>query len=93
MVHQYLYGLTPLNLRAAAAFAAGLGCSIKDFSPSLAADVIAAARFADGELLIAAEPDTQQLLRLYSQLGKRARDELLGNAYRLAGEGKSRAAD
>lgn len=35
MVWQYLNGRRPLNLKAAAAFAQGLGCSVRDFSPRL----------------------------------------------------------
>lgn len=34
---QYTHGKTPLNIRAAVAFAEGLGCKIEDFSPTLAA--------------------------------------------------------
>lgn len=36
MVWQYLSGRAPLNVRAAKKFAAGLGVSVADFSPSLA---------------------------------------------------------
>ena len=37
MVWQYLHATSPLNLEAAAKFATGLGCSIAEFSPRLAA--------------------------------------------------------
>jgi hypothetical protein len=36
MVHQYLAGLTPLNLSAVGKFAAGLGVLIDEISPTLA---------------------------------------------------------
>jgi transcriptional regulator with XRE-family HTH domain len=39
MVHQYLAGLTPLNLSAAGKFAAGLGVLIDEISPTLADQV------------------------------------------------------
>src|SRR5689334_22046981 len=37
MVWQYLSGYTPLNVEAAAKFAKGLGCTISDISPEMAA--------------------------------------------------------
>lgn len=39
MVWQYLNGYTALNAKAAAGFAAGLGCKVSDFSPQLASDI------------------------------------------------------
>lgn len=39
MVHQYLAGITPLNLHAVGKFAAGLGVLIDDISPTLADQV------------------------------------------------------
>lgn len=39
MVWQYLNGHTALNPKAAAGFAAGLGCKVSDFSPQIAADI------------------------------------------------------
>lgn len=43
MVWQYMSGHTPLNLKVAIKFARGLHCTIQDFSPSLAAQVMEAA--------------------------------------------------
>lgn len=40
-VWQYLNGVTPLNLSAAIKFSRGLGCSVSDFSPRLAAELAA----------------------------------------------------
>lgn len=40
-VWQYLNGVTPLNLSAAIKFARGLGCSVGEFSPRLAAELSA----------------------------------------------------
>jgi hypothetical protein len=45
-VRQFLYGLTPLSLKAAAGFARGLGCTISDFSPRLAQEAAEMGRFA-----------------------------------------------
>lgn len=39
LVWQYLNGYIPLNLRAALKFARGLGCSVAEFSPTLAAEI------------------------------------------------------
>jgi hypothetical protein len=36
MVYQYLNGIRPLNFEAAAKFARGLGCTIRDISPEMA---------------------------------------------------------
>lgn len=38
-VYQFLKGITPISLKAAAGFAEGLGCTIEDFSPRLAAEL------------------------------------------------------
>lgn len=45
-VGQFLRGDTPLSLKAAAGFAEGLGCKIKDFSPRLAEQAIQFAELA-----------------------------------------------
>jgi hypothetical protein len=42
MVWQYLSGRRPLNIKAAVAFARGLGIKVSDFSPNLAAQIGAA---------------------------------------------------
>lgn len=39
MVYQHLEGLRPLSLVAAAKFAAGIGCTLRDFSPRLAGEL------------------------------------------------------
>lgn len=46
MVWQYLAGHRPLNIKAASAFAKGLGVSVGDFSPTWAAQISAAAQVA-----------------------------------------------
>lgn len=43
-VWQYLNGRIPLNVYAASAFAAGLQCSVEEFSPRLAAEIAALKR-------------------------------------------------
>ena len=48
MVYQYLQGKRPLNIIAATKFAAAIGCKISDFSPSLAKDILEAARYVEG---------------------------------------------
>lgn len=48
MVYQYLQGKRPLNIVAATKFAAAMGCKISDFSPSLAKDILEAARYVEG---------------------------------------------
>lgn len=50
-VSQFLNGKTPLSLNAARCFAIGLGCSIDDFSPRLAAVAEAIADMVPGEPL------------------------------------------
>jgi transcriptional regulator with XRE-family HTH domain len=45
-VWQYLNGRTALNLKAATGFAKGIGCSVSDFSPSLASEIEALSRHA-----------------------------------------------
>lgn len=47
-VSQFLNGVTPLSLRAALGFAQGLGCSISEFTPRLAAGITGLAKAADG---------------------------------------------
>lgn len=42
MVWQYLSGRRPLNIKAARAFATGLGVSIEQFSPTLASEIVEA---------------------------------------------------
>lgn len=44
MVWQYLSGRRPLNIKAAGAFARGLGVKIEDFSPEIAKQVVAASK-------------------------------------------------
>ena len=51
-VWQYLNARIPLNLRAAAAFSAGLGIPISDFSPRLAAELAKAAIGAVGQAVV-----------------------------------------
>lgn len=43
MVWQYLAGRRPLNIKAATAFARGLGVNVEEISPSIAAEIAAAA--------------------------------------------------
>lgn len=48
-VGQFLRGITPLSLKAAAGFARGLGCAVGDFSPRLAAQAAELTRGLDAE--------------------------------------------
>jgi transcriptional regulator with XRE-family HTH domain len=79
VVSQFLRGTTPLSLKAARGFAAGLACKVEDFSPRLAAEAAAIANMVPSDrlsaetALLAAEidrlPETQrqQVLLLVRQ--------------------------
>jgi hypothetical protein len=61
-VGQFLRGVTPLSLKAARGFAAGLGCNIEDFSPRLAEAAAVIANMVPGDRL------TPESARLASEI-------------------------
>lgn len=63
MVWQYLNGHRPLNIKAAVAFARGLGLKVSDFSPTLAAQIGEASEVELGssDLHIVGQEGPQQL--------------------------------
>lgn len=63
-VSQFLRGVVPLSLNAAAGFAQGLGCRVDDFSPRLAAEAATIASMVPGELM------TPELAELAAQVSK-----------------------
>lgn len=64
VVSQFLRGTTPLSLKAAKGFAAGLGCNISDFSPRLAAKASSIAELVPSDSL------PQEVRRLAQSIAK-----------------------
>lgn len=92
MVWQYLNGHRPLNIAAAVAFARGLSCKVRDFSPTLADQIKDAWQLSgdarpDHASPIAANDDDLHgavaLLQLYEQLPRERRSTFLGMGQRL----------
>lgn len=83
-VGQFLRGDTPLSLKAAAGFAAGLGCKIADFSPRLAKQAMTYADLAGlpsspEDLTQLSKPEAQLVL-VFRELSPGARAEVMGVA-------------
>lgn len=74
-VGQFLRGETPLSLKAAKGFAAGLGCSLSDISPRLAAETAAMAGLLPADSL---PSDVIELAREIHRLPPRERRHVLG---------------
>lgn len=85
---QYLNGRIPLNVEAAAKFARMLGCSIADFSPSLATSAVEIGRagmlqndsYTGNDL----SPEERELLSLCRSIGEDDRHVLVDVARSLA---------
>lgn len=74
-VSAFLRGKTPLSLKAARGFAAGLGCRIEDFSPRLAAEAAAISNMVTADAL---RPEVAEVALAIDALPPRHREWVLG---------------